>query len=136
MGYSFNESLCRIFAEESEIKPKRKFNMTTNPTFVSATVYNLTQQIDYASGGVVSKQVTKNQAGNVTLFSFDKGQGLSEHSAPFNALVQILDGEAEVRIGGEPHLVKAGELIVMPANIPHALQAVERFKMLLIMIKG
>ena len=110
--------------------------MTTNSTFTSATVYNLTKQIDYAAGGVVSKKKKKNQAGNVTLFSFDKGQGLSEHSAPFDALVQVLDGEAEVRIGGEPHLVKEGEIIIMPANIPHALHAVERFKMLLTMIKG
>ena len=110
--------------------------MKTNSTFSSATVFNITQQIDYAEGGVVSKQVLKNQAGNVTLFSFDKEQGLSEHSAPFDALVQILDGEAEIRIGGVPHKVKTGEIIIMPANIPHALYAVTRFKMLLTMVKG
>lgn len=110
--------------------------MKTNPTFSSATVFCIAQQIDYAVGGVISKQVIKNPAGNVTLFSFDKDQGLSEHSAPFDALVQILDGEAEIRIGGVAQRVKAGELIIMPANVPHALQAIERFKMLLTMIKG
>lgn len=110
--------------------------MNPNPTFDTATVFDLEQQIDYAAGGVVSKQVIKSSAGNITLFSFDKEQGLSEHSAPFDALVQILDGEAEIRIGGMPHNLKAGEIIIMPANVPHALRAVERFKMLLTMIKG
>lgn len=110
--------------------------METNSTFATATVFDIEQQIDYAEGGVVSKQVIKSQAGNVSLFSFDKEQGLSEHSAPFDALVQILDGEAEIRIGGISHNVKAGEIIIMPANISHALHAVKRFKMLLTMIKG
>lgn len=110
--------------------------MKTNPIFDSATVFTTAQQINYSAGGVVSKQVLKNQAGNVTLFSFDREQGLSEHSAPFDALVQVLDGEAEIRIGGVPHRVKSGEMIIMPANIPHSLHAVERFKMLLTMIKG
>ena len=104
--------------------------METN-TFAKANVF----KIDYSTGGIVSKQILKNRAGNVTLFSFDKGQGLSEHTAPFDALVQVLDGEAEIRINGEPHRVKAGEIIIMPANITHALQAVESFKMLLTMIK-
>ena len=108
--------------------------METN-TFAKATVFNIAEQIDYSTGGIVSKQILKNRAGNVTLFSFDKGQGLSEHTAPFDALVQVLDGEAEIRINGEPHMVKAGEIIIMPANITHALQAVESFKMLLTMIK-
>lgn len=108
--------------------------METN-TFAKATVFNIAGQIDYSIGGIVSKQILKNRAGNVTLFSFDKGQGLSEHTAPFDALVQVLDGEVEIRINGEPHKVKAGEIIIMPANITHALQAVESFKMLLTMIK-
>lgn len=110
--------------------------METNSVFKNATAFNLTELIDYSVGGVVSKQVVKSSAGNVTLFSFDKGQGLSEHSAPFDALVQILDGESEIRIDGKAHRVKAGEMIIMPANIPHALSATERFKMLLTMIKG
>jgi quercetin dioxygenase-like cupin family protein len=104
--------------------------------FNKGKVLNLEEMVAYADGGVVSKQVLKNLYGNITLFSFDEGQGLTEHTAPFDAVVQILDGEAEIRIGGEPHLVKKGETIIMPANITHALLAVKRFKMLLTMIKG
>lgn len=104
--------------------------------FKKASVLNLKQSVDYSEGGIVSKQVVKNNSGNLTLFSFDKGQGLSQHTAPFDAVVQILDGEAEVVLDGVPHLLKEGETIIMPANIPHALNAVERFKMLLTMIKG
>lgn len=98
-------------------------------------VVNFKELIAYASGSVVSKQIIKKDTGNVTLFAFDKGEGLSEHTAPFDAMVQILDGEAEIRIGGKPYLVKAGESIIMPANISHALKATEQFKMLLTMIK-
>lgn len=90
----------------------------------------------YADGGIVSQQLTKNDSGNITLFAFDKGQALSEHSAPFDAVVQVLDGEGRFTIGGEPHLVKKGQMIVMPANVPHAVDAVEKMKMMLIMIKG
>jgi quercetin dioxygenase-like cupin family protein len=104
--------------------------------FNKGKVLNLEEMVEYSSGGVISKQVLKNQSGNITLFSFDQGQGLSEHTAPFDAIVQVLDGEAQVIIGGNPNLVKKGESIIMPANIHHALQAVERFKMLLTMIKG
>lgn len=104
--------------------------------FKKASVLNLKQSVDYSEGGIVSKQVVKNNSGNLTLFSFDKGQGLSQHTAPFDAVVQILDGEAEVILDGIPHLLKEGETIIMPANVPHALNAVERFKMLLTMIKG
>ena len=104
--------------------------------FNNGEVFPLETSVDYTSNGVVSKQITKSPAGNVTLFSFDKGQGLTEHTASFDAMVQILDGEAEIRIDGEPSLLKKGDCIIMPANHPHALQAVEAFKMLLIMIKG
>ena len=104
--------------------------------FKKASVLNLKQSVDYSEGGIVSKQVVKNNSGNLTLFSFDKGQGLSQHTAPLDAVVQILDGEAEVILDGVPHLLKEGETIIMPANVPHALNAVERFKMLLTMIKG
>lgn len=107
----------------------------TNP-FDKGTVLHLPSLIDYSEGGVVSKQVLKNDAGSITLFSFDKGQGLSEHTAPFDAVVQVLEGEAEIRIGDTPLAVKAGETVVMPANVSHALQAIERFKMLLTMIRG
>jgi quercetin dioxygenase-like cupin family protein len=90
----------------------------------------------YQTGSIVSRALVSKKAGTVTLFAFDQGQSLSEHTAPFDALVQVLDGSAEVTLGGEKHLVKSGEMIVMPAGIPHALAAAERFKMLLVMIKS
>lgn len=105
-------------------------------TYEKANVIALKQSIDYTPGGVVSKQVTKNSAGNITIFSFDKDQGLTEHTANFDAFVQILDGKAEIRINGNPHILKKGDCIIMPANVPHALRAVEQFKMLLTMIRG
>ncbi len=104
--------------------------------FKKGKVLNLEEMVEYSSGGVISKQVLKNQAGNITLFSFDQGQGLTEHTAPFDAVVHILDGEAQIIIGGNSNLVKKGESVIIPANVTHALQAVERFKMLLTMIKG
>jgi len=110
--------------------------MATEATFAKETIFNLLQEIEYSKGGIISKQIMKNQVGNVTLFSFDKEQGLSEHTAPFDALVQIIDGKAKIIIGGRPHIVKAGEMIIMPANISHALHAEEQFKMVLTMIKG
>ncbi len=93
--------------------------------------------IDYQKDSVVSKEIIKKELGTVTVFAFDKGQGLSEHSAPFDAMVQIIDGEAEITISGEKHTVKAGEMIIMPADEPHALQAVNcPYKMILTMIKS
>ena len=109
---------------------------TTENTFPKASVMRFADKIEYADGGVVSKQVLKNDAGNITLFAFDEEQGLAEHTAPFDALVQVLDGEAEIRIGGEPLRLKTGDAVIMPAGVPHALQAVGRFKMLLTMIMG
>lgn len=94
------------------------------------------EMISYAEGGVVSKEFVHANAGSLTLFAFNEGQGLNEHSAPFDATVQVLDGEAEIKIDGVPHIVKAGEMIIMPANHPHALFAHKRFKMLLTMIRG
>jgi quercetin dioxygenase-like cupin family protein len=91
--------------------------------------------VEYSAQAVVSKAVLKKETGNVTLFAFEKGEGLSEHTAPFDAMAHILDGEAEIKIGGNPHVLKTGEAIIMPANITHALKAIERFKMMLIMIK-
>ena len=98
-------------------------------------VLNLSEMISYQEGSVVSKEIIKKQAGTVTLFAFDQGQGLSEHTAPFDALVNIIDGQAEVTISGKLFIVKEGEMIIMPANKPHSLKAVEKFKMLLVMIK-
>ncbi len=92
--------------------------------------------VDYKKGSVVSRTILENKTGSVTLFSFDKGQGLSEHTAPFDALVEIIDGEAEILISGRPNTVKAGEFIIMPAGKPHALKAEKRFKMALVMIRA
>lgn len=105
-------------------------------SFIPAEVYNLKESINFAEGGVVSKQFIKNKGGNITFFAFDKGEGLSEHTAPFDAVVQIIEGEAEVSIDGKKNTVREGELIIMPANIAHALHAIEPFKMCLIMLKG
>jgi quercetin dioxygenase-like cupin family protein len=91
--------------------------------------------VEYADGSIVSKIILNKDTGTVTLFAFDQGQKLSEHTAPFDALVHIVDGEAELIIGGEPVIVTAGQFSVMPADIPHAVNANERFKMLLTMIK-
>jgi quercetin dioxygenase-like cupin family protein len=99
-------------------------------------VLNLSEMVSYQDGGVVSKEILKKQTGTVTIFAFDKGQGLSEHTAPFDALVSIIDGKAEVTISGTPFIVRQGEIIIMPANRPHSLKAVEKFKMLLVMIKS
>jgi quercetin dioxygenase-like cupin family protein len=110
--------------------------MTENGGAPTAAVFNLADHVDYADGSVVSKTLLKKDTGNITLFSFAVGQGLSEHTAPFDAVVQILDGRAEITIGGRPHEVESGEMLIMPAHVPHALHAVERFKMLLVMIRG
>ena len=92
--------------------------------------------VDYQNGSVVSKEIIKKEKGTVTLFAFDKGQGLSEHTVPFDAMVYIFDGKGEVKISGKEHFLNAGEAIIMPANKPHSLKAIERFKMLLVMIKA
>ena len=104
-------------------------------TFDISKIFTMDASIEYTSGGVISKQIVKSKGGNVTLFSFDKGQGLTEHSASYDALVQVIDGEVEITIDSKPHQLKKGDSIIMPANIPHALHAVEPFKMILTMIK-
>ncbi|MEE4357994.1 MAG: cupin domain-containing protein [Desulfococcaceae bacterium] len=96
----------------------------------------MADMVDYQKGTVVSKTLVDRKTGTVTLFAFDKDQGLSEHTAPFDALVQILDGEAEISISGKPFHLKQGEMIIMPAHEPHALKAVSHFKMLLTMIRS
>lgn len=107
--------------------------MSTAP---KSEVLEMAALADYQTGAIVSRQVTKAEGGNVTLFAFDQGQELSEHTAPFDALVHVLDGEAEIKISGKPFLLKAGEAIIMPANEPHAVRAVKKFKMLLTMVKA
>lgn len=102
---------------------------------IAGRVMNTGSIIDYQEGSVVSRSVIDKKSGTVTLFAFDRGQGLSEHTAPFDALVEIVDGEAEVTISGEKHTVGKGQMIIMPAGEAHSLRADMRFKMLLIMIK-
>ena len=102
----------------------------------NSQVLHMAELVNYQEGSVVSRQVTKAEAGNVTLFAFDKDQGLSEHTAPFDALVHVIEGDAEVTISGTPYQLKTGDAIIMPANEPHALKAIQKFKMLLTMIRA
>lgn len=97
--------------------------------------FDLKNHIQYAEGSIVSKTIVDRKLGTLTLFAFDKNQGLSEHTAPFDAVVEVLDGEAEITLQAKPVTVSAGQMIIMPANIPHSLMAIKRFKMLLIMIR-
>jgi quercetin dioxygenase-like cupin family protein len=99
-------------------------------------VMTLSALVDYQASAVVSRTLVKREAGTVTAFAFDAGEGLSEHTAPFDALVVMIDGEAEISIAGTPYRVTAGQLLRLPAGQPHALKALTRFKMLLIMIRG
>jgi quercetin dioxygenase-like cupin family protein len=98
--------------------------------------FELATRVEYVAGSVVSRTLAKKPTGTITLFAFDAGQGLSEHSTPFDAFVQIVDGEGLLRIGGKDVVAKAGEVVVMPANVPHAVHASERFKMLLVLIRS
>ena len=106
--------------------------MATAP---KSEVLHMADLASYQEGSVVSRQITKEDAGNITLFAFDEGQELSEHTAPYDALVHVLDGEVEVRISGSHFISRAGDAIIMPANNPHALKAITKFKMLLTMIR-
>ena len=99
-------------------------------------VMNIRGMVDYQEGSIVSRTLIDISAGTVTLFAFDSGQGLSEHTAPFDALVHVIDGEATIVIAGKPISLKAGEAIIMPADKPHAVKAAKRFKMMLVMIRG
>jgi quercetin dioxygenase-like cupin family protein len=105
-------------------------------TELKGRVLEAAGMVDYQDGAVVSREIVRGEKGSLTVFAFDIGQGLSEHTAPFDATVFVLDGEAEVVIAGEPMKVGAGEMVIMPADVPHALNAVERFKMMLIMIRA
>lgn len=96
----------------------------------------LAEMVEYQGGTVISRAIIKKKTGTVTLFAFDKGEGLSEHTAPYDALVHVVDGRAQVTLSGEAFELAAGEMILMPANEPHALHAAERFKMLLTMVKS
>lgn len=99
-------------------------------------ILKLAELVEYQKGSVVSRTIVDQKTGTLTLFAFAKGQGLSEHTTPFDALVHLLDGEAEITISGKSYLLKEGETIIMPANKPHALKAVKSFKMMLVMIRS
>ncbi|MCJ7443710.1 MAG: cupin domain-containing protein [Methanotrichaceae archaeon] len=103
---------------------------------ITPKVQWLKDLVTYQDGAVVSRELIRKSTGTITLFAFDKGQGLSEHTAPFDALVYIVDGEVEILISGDSHHLNQGEIILMPANEPHALRALSKFKMLLVMIKS
>ncbi|PKP31977.1 MAG: cupin domain-containing protein [Bacteroidetes bacterium HGW-Bacteroidetes-16] len=106
-----------------------------NNEFEKGKKFSYNNSIAYADKAVVSKHILKTETGNISLFAFDQGEGLSEHTAPFDAVVYIVDGKADILINGQSNLLEAGETIIMPANIPHALTAIEKFKMVLTMIK-
>jgi quercetin dioxygenase-like cupin family protein len=110
--------------------------LSENAKLPPAEAVDLAGLVDYASGSIVSRTLAENDAGTLTLFAFDAGQGLSEHSAPFDAIVQVLDGQVELTIGGKTVPAKAGQIVVMPADVPHALKATTPFKMLLTMLRA
>jgi len=106
----------------------------TEGTQIKAQVFRLNDLVTYQAGSIVSRMLINTPAGTVTLFAFDVGEGLSEHSAPYDALLIALEGEVEVRIGGVSNQLKEGDMIIIPANIPHAVKPLSRFKMMLVMI--
>lgn len=109
---------------------------TTTRDELKGKVLSLKDLVAYQDGTIASRMIVTREAGNITLFAFDEGEGLSEHTAPFDAVLTVLDGEAEITIGTTPFHLKEGETIIMPASIPHAVSAVTRFKMMLTMIRG
>ena len=111
--------------------------MSTEQTeFLTAKALKIVDLVNYQDGSVVSRVIVKQKTGNVSLFAFDAGQELNEHTAPFDALATVLEGEVEVMISGKPMRVTGGEIVIMPANQPHALKAISRFKMMLTMIRS
>jgi quercetin dioxygenase-like cupin family protein len=122
-----NQWKRRIMQPETPSKPKG---------LSGSKVAKAAELVDYQDGSIVSREIVKKPTGNVTIFAFEEGQGLSEHSAPFDALVHVLDGEAEISIAGKPHRLHSGEMVLMPAHQPHALRALKRFKMILTMIRS
>jgi len=114
----------------------KKRNMQPSNKQMKAIAINLVDLLGYQKDSIVSREIVNKNTGTVTLFAFDNGQGLSEHMAPFDAVVYVLDGQVRVNISGKPHIVKKGQIIIMPANRPHSLKAIKKFKMLLIMIKS
>jgi quercetin dioxygenase-like cupin family protein len=121
--------LLWIFVHKSRIDRAKETAMTE-------PILNMKELVAYQNGSIVSKEIIKKQTGTVTIFAFDRDQGLSEHTAPFDALVYVLDGEAEISIMGEPHLLNEGEIIIMPGGKPHSLKALKKFKMMLVMVRS
>jgi len=109
---------------------------TTDKEKIIGKVLSVAGLVEYQEGSVVSREIINKKTGTVTIFAFDEGEGLSEHSAPFDAMVIIADGEAEITIDGKPNKLKSGEMIIMPADHPHSVKALKKFKMLLIMIRS
>lgn len=109
--------------------------MNTNEFEKGKAIY-LRESIEFSEGGIVSKTVLKRETGNISVFSFDKGEGLTEHTSPFDAVILGIEGKGSIVIDGKPNTVESGELIIMPRNVPHAVDAVEKFKMMLIMIRS
>jgi quercetin dioxygenase-like cupin family protein len=107
-----------------------------NKEFEKSKVFNYKESVEYSEGAIVSKTVLKKETGNISLFAFAKGESLSEHTAPFDALIEVVDGKGEIIIGGKSFILETGQTIIMPANITHAVIAVEKFKMVLTMIKS
>ena len=122
---------ARVYREDDDMAMQKN-----SVAVVMSKAVEMAGLVDYQPGSVVSRTVIAKKTGTVTVFAFDKGQGLSTHSAPFDALVYIVDGEAKITISDKPQKVKEGELIIMPANKPHALKAVKPFKMVLVMVKS
>jgi quercetin dioxygenase-like cupin family protein len=110
--------------------------MQKKKTVKSSKEMDVVELVQYQDKSIVSRTIIDKKTGTVTLFAFDQGQGLSEHTAPFDALVYIIDGEADIKIAGNPYHLKTGQIIIMPANQPHSLKAVKKFKMMLTMIRS
>lgn len=113
-----------------------KLSNKQNVKDLRGKAFGLSALLDYQDNAVVSREIIKKNTGTVTLFAFDQGQGLSEHTAPFDAAIYVLDGRVRVNISGRPHTVGKGQMIIMPANKPHSLKAIRKFKMLLVMLKS
>jgi quercetin dioxygenase-like cupin family protein len=106
------------------------------PEELKSKILKAENLIEYQTGAVVSKEILRKSTGTMTIFAFDKGEGLSEHTAPFDAIVQVIDGKAEITISGNKNILEKGDMIIMPANEPHSLLAIERYKMILTMIRS
>ncbi len=135
MGFAMPPSIAAVAgARRVNVASTARLNVVSSD-FAPARAVRLQEEVTYVPGSVVSRIITKARGGSLTMFAFDAGQELSEHTAPFDALVQVLDGSVELTIGGAPVLARAGEAVLMPAGIPHSVRAPERFKMLLSMVR-